>query len=114
MAEPLSTLVPCLRQLDVGAQEPSWILMADAKERVRSVREIWLGDDSPRVLRPPERGYVAGGLAFRWSPAWDSGIDDQAVLRAYRILSSRAIRGVFVWFEDAETRARVERALLGE
>ncbi len=35
--------------------------MADAKERVRSIREIWLGDDLPRVLRGPfELGYRAG------------------------------------------------------
>jgi hypothetical protein len=33
------------------------------------------------------------------------------LLRGYRILFSRAIRGVYVWFEDAETRARVEHAL---
>jgi hypothetical protein len=31
--------------------------------------------------------------------------------RGYRILLSRAIRGVSVWFEDAETRAHVERQL---
>lgn len=58
--EPVTTLVRCLRQLDVGAQEPSWILMADAKERVRSVREIWLGDDSARVLRRPDWDFAAG------------------------------------------------------
>lgn len=31
--------------------------------------------------------------------------------RGYRILFSRAIRGVYVWFEDVETRRRVEAAL---
>jgi DUF2075 family protein len=36
------------------------------------------------------------------------------LLRGYRILFSRAFRGVYVWFEDGETRARVERALEGE
>lgn len=31
--------------------------------------------------------------------------------RGYRILLSRAVRGAYVWFEDAETREWVERAL---
>ncbi len=34
--------------------------------------------------------------------------------RGYRILLSRAIRGAHVWFEDAETRAKVERELAGK
>lgn len=34
--------------------------------------------------------------------------------RAYRILLSRAIRGVFVWFEDEETRRHVEAWLARE
>jgi DUF2075 family protein len=34
--------------------------------------------------------------------------------RGYRILLSRAIRGVYVWFEDAETRAKIERELAGK
>lgn len=35
------------------------------------------------------------------------------LLRSYRILLSRAIKGVHVWFEDAETREHVERCLQG-
>lgn len=31
--------------------------------------------------------------------------------RGYRILLSRAIRGAYVWFEDAETRAHIEKLL---
>ena len=31
--------------------------------------------------------------------------------RGYRILLSRAMRGTYVWFEDQETRAKVEGML---
>jgi DUF2075 family protein len=35
----------------------------------------------------------------------------QRLQRAYRILLSRAIRGIYVWFEDEETRRYVESRL---
>jgi hypothetical protein len=44
----------------------------------------------------------------------DAAALDEVVLRlrrAYRILLSRSIRGVAVWFEDAETRRHVEHCL---
>ena len=39
------------------------------------------------------------------------GAEDEVIRRlqrGYRILLSRAMRGTYVWFEDAETRAHVE------
>ncbi len=33
--------------------------------------------------------------------------------RGYRILLSRAVRGAYLWFEDAETRVHIERLLRG-
>lgn len=42
-------------------------------------------------------------------PATDEVI--LCLLRGYRILLSRAIRGIFLWVEDPETREHVRRAL---
>lgn len=36
----------------------------------------------------------------------------ERVVRGYRILLTRAVRGMYVWFADAETRQHVEQALL--
>jgi len=36
---------------------------------------------------------------------------ERHLARTYRILLSRAIRGVYVWFEDQETREYVESKL---
>lgn len=56
--------------------------------------------------------------AKRERAAGETGPGTQELLerlkRGYRILLTRAIRGVFVWFEDEETRAYVEQMLAAE
>lgn len=37
----------------------------------------------------------------------------RALAQAYRILLTRGIRGVYLWFEDEETRARIESSSNG-
>lgn len=63
--ESLTTVVRCLRGLDVGADEPQWIVMTDGKERAKSIREIWLGEDVSRVLRGPPDASLRPGEGWR-------------------------------------------------
>lgn len=79
---------------------------------------LWLGDlkwrsgswsvDVDAVFETGLARHVARARAEGKSgPAHNALIEK--LLQGYRILMTRAMRGLFVWFEDAETRTHVEK-----
>jgi DUF2075 family protein len=77
---------------------------------------VWRGDrwvaDTDHIHEIALRKTVA--TAKRSGPTSEArDVLLRKVQRGYRILLSRAIRGLYVWFEDEETRAHVEGLLRG-
>ena len=75
---------------------------------------VWRGD---RWVAQPEHIHESAWrktlAAARRERGHGPNSDDllRQLQRGYRILLSRAIRGTFVWFEDPETKAHIERLL---
>lgn len=75
---------------------------------------VWRGD---RWVAQPEHIHESAWrktlAAARRERGHGPNSDDllRRLQRGYRILLSRAIRGTFVWFEDPETKAHIERLL---
>ena len=75
---------------------------------------VWRGD---RWVAQPEHIYESAWrktlAAARRERGRGPNSDDllRRLQRGYRILLSRAILGTFVWFEDPETKAHIERLL---
>ena len=70
------------------------------------------------VVREPEAEYFTGTVprvAQAKKEKGQVGPASEELLRrlqqVYRILLSRALRGVYVWFEDEETRQHVQSLL---
>jgi DNA replication protein DnaC len=80
---------PSLRTLHLGLDDPT------GAEEISTHEARISGKRGPEF---PEPTHAMRALEAR-------------LARAYRILLSRAIRGVYVWFEDEETRAYVESRL---
>jgi hypothetical protein len=75
---------------------------------------VWRGDrwqvDLEHVHESAWR--LATSAAKRGDPGGRDAVVDR-LRRGYRILLSRAMRGTYIWFEDAETRSHVESLLAG-
>ena len=73
---------------------------------------VWRGDrwqvDLEHVHESAWR--LAKSAAKRGDPGGRDAVVDR-LRRGYRILLSRAMRGTYLWFEDAETRFHVESLL---
>lgn len=73
---------------------------------------VWRGDRWKMNLEHVHE--TAWRLALSAARKRRSGAEHEVIerlKRGYRILLSRAMRGTYVWFEDAETRAKVETML---
>ena len=80
---------------------------------------LWLSDLAWRTNRwvpNPSHVYESAlrmALAGVKHNRGDGALENlsERLRRGYRILLSRAIKGIYLWFEDAETRAHVESLL---